>query len=333
MGVFLGLAGIVVLVYYTGFKPIAEALHKGGFALALLLLLYPLEILPRAYAWYIIFPLVPKPGYRFFLKGMWLGQSVNRLLPTASLGGDVVRARLLLLRRQPQAPVLASLIADKTAHATSTLTLLLAGLALLATRVSNPQLMWAMWISAFVLVVLIILFIRLQTSTRASVWLEKWQRKGQGVFSNAGDTARQVEQYLKELYRKPGLFTASVAVRVLYNAALAAEIYFAAALMQSPVSWAEALTLRLVSFSVRSMAFMIWGGLGVQEGAYALLSSFVGLTPGTLVALSLATRVREIGAAIPGVITWLAGEGKRFYHQSSGGNQASAATKQPYNVP
>jgi hypothetical protein len=81
--------------------------------------------------------------------------------------------------------------------------------------------------------------------------------------------------------------------------------------MHTPISIRDALTLRLVGFGIRSAAFFIWGGMGVQETIYALLSGIIGLSPASLIALSLVTRLREFVAAVPGIVLWLGRGGYR----------------------
>jgi len=311
-GIILGGCALLALVYWTGIDNIRKALSAGGPALLLLALLYPVEIFPRAIAWKWVYPTVKKGTYLTFLLGMWVGQSVNRLLPTASIGGDVVRGRLLILKDKKNTnDVVTSLIADKTAHAASTLLLLIFGLIMIMTRITDIKIIAGLIVACLALTAGIIFFIRVQRTSGVSTLLAKWTNEDDGLLSKAEQSAQEIEAKLEQIYAHPKKFIASVLLRVVSNTAMALEIWMAAWLMGAPVSLVEAVTLRIVSFGIRSMAFVIWGGLGIQEGAYALLSTFVGLSPGTLVAISLATRVREVTVAVPGLITWLTTEGLR----------------------
>src|SRR5699024_9600262 len=82
--------------------------------------------------------------------------------------------------------------------------------------------------------------------------------------------------------------------------------------MNTPISFVDAITVRLISFGVRSAVFFIWEGLGIQESMYALLSVVVGISPSALIIISLATRVQEIITAIPGAALWFRSEGYRI---------------------
>jgi hypothetical protein len=64
--------------------------------------------------------------------------------------------------------------------------------------------------------------------------------------------------------------------------------------------------LESLTYAMRSAAFFVPSGWGVQEGAYVVLGAMVGLSPGTALALSLAKRAREITIGVPALLTWQA---------------------------
>jgi glycosyltransferase 2 family protein len=59
-------------------------------------------------------------------------------------------------------------------------------------------------------------------------------------------------------------------------------------------------------YALRSAAFFVPSGWGVQEGAYVVLGAVVGLSPGTALALSLAKRAREVAIGVPALLIWQA---------------------------
>ncbi len=308
-GFFSGILVLLIVVSRTGLETISEAISQGGFALLLLAFIYPVELLPRTIAWKLVYPGLLFPIKKYFVLIMWYGQSINRLLPTATIGGDVVRGRMLFLKGEGKTDVVSSLIADKTSHALSILVLLIIGILLIAFRIQDLKIILGLAVSALILAIGIFYFIKIQKSSGVSKFVRKWGGNKNGLLSDTPEAIEKIEQTLSDIYEKPGRLTLSVLVRVLFHVALAFEIWFAAWLMGYDISAMEAITLRVVSFGVRSLAFFVWGGLGVQEGAYALLSAFAGLAPGTLIAISLATRVRELVVAMPGVAFWMVGEG------------------------
>ena len=62
---------------------------------------------------------------------------------------------------------------------------------------------------------------------------------------------------------------------------------------------------------VRAAAFVVPGGLGVQEGAYALLAALFGLPVEIAVALSLVKRARDLMIGVPALLAWQVGELRR----------------------
>src|SRR5260370_35838379 len=67
-----------------------------------------------------------------------------------------------------------------------------------------------------------------------------------------------------------------------------------------------------MALTIRSVAFPVPGGLGVQESGYVLVGNLLGIPGETAFALSLIARVRELGFGIPGLIGWQLIEGRRL---------------------
>jgi uncharacterized membrane protein YbhN (UPF0104 family) len=55
---------------------------------------------------------------------------------------------------------------------------------------------------------------------------------------------------------------------------------------------------------VRNAAFLVPGGLGVQEGGFVLIGALFGVPPKQAIALSLIRRVRDIVLGLPGLVAW-----------------------------
>lgn len=60
--------------------------------------------------------------------------------------------------------------------------------------------------------------------------------------------------------------------------------------------------LEAVVFTVRTTAFFIPAGLGVQEAGYVFLGAALGLGPETMIALALVKRARELSCGVPVLI-------------------------------
>jgi putative membrane protein len=310
LGVLLGLGILAASILMTDFSKIIQAIYKGGPKLLLLGLFYPIDLASRGYSWKFVYPHAREIRTRFFMMGMWFAQSINRLLPTATIGGVILRGRYLEKKGGDDADVLTSLVADKTVHGVATVVVLFFGLILVLTEPAGQEIIIILLCVALSLGVADYLFIRLQLSSKVSELLEKWSDKID-FLSNLTGRARETEKELDSIYENPGGFITAVAIRVGGDIALTAEVWVAAQIMHTPISIRDALTLRLVGFGIRSAAFFIWGGMGIQETIYALLSGLIGLSPASLIALSLVTRLREYVPAVPGIALWLGRGGLR----------------------
>jgi uncharacterized membrane protein YbhN (UPF0104 family) len=72
-------------------------------------------------------------------------------------------------------------------------------------------------------------------------------------------------------------------------------------------------------FTLRTAAFLIPGGIGVQEGAYVLLGPLFGLPAEAALALSLAKRARDLLVGGVAMAIWQIGETRAIFRQNSAG--------------
>jgi hypothetical protein len=62
--------------------------------------------------------------------------------------------------------------------------------------------------------------------------------------------------------------------------------------------------LKSLSSTLSDIAFIIPNSYGVQEGAYIALGALLGQPADVMLALSLATRIRELAVDLPGLLAW-----------------------------
>jgi uncharacterized membrane protein YbhN (UPF0104 family) len=82
------------------------------------------------------------------------------------------------------------------------------------------------------------------------------------------------------------------------------ETWVALQLMGAPVSLPAALVLESLSRGLRSVAFPVPSGLGVQEGGYIAFGGLLGIPSETALALSLVKRVPDLAIGLPGLLAW-----------------------------
>ena len=83
-----------------------------------------------------------------------------------------------------------------------------------------------------------------------------------------------------------------------------AEAWLALYLLRIPLPVASIIVIESLIYALRSVAFFVPSGWGVQEGGYVLLGTLVGLGPDAALALSLAKRARELAIGLPVLLLW-----------------------------
>ena len=69
----------------------------------------------------------------------------------------------------------------------------------------------------------------------------------------------------------------------------------------------------LVVVFLRGAAFFVPGGWGFQEGGFIVFGGLVGFPADFMLAVSLATRGRELLVSVPGLLAWQHIEGRSLW--------------------
>ena len=301
----LGLLLAIGLIAWQGLDEVVAVLAVGGWALVLLGPYQFVPIVLSMLSWRRLLAPQPHHGTGRLTAISWIGLSVNWLLPVAQIGGDLVRARLLILKGSNGAQTGASVVVDKTVQAATQAGFSLLGVILLLAVAGTHAL--AYWTGGFVLALSIGLYIfwRLQRASPVSRMTGFLQRlvPRSALLDNLPDGS-SIDSALDALYRRRRALTAAFLWRIVERFAKAGEVWLALWLMGHPVSLVEAIILESLTQAVRAAAFMVPAGVGVQEGGLVLIGSALGLSPDLSLALSLAKRFRELIVGLPGLLSW-----------------------------
>ena len=101
------------------------------------------------------------------------------------------------------------------------------------------------------------------------------------------------------------------------------EVWFALRFMGHEVSYATALVLESLGQAVRGAAFVVPGGIGVQEGGFVALCAVFGIPAPSAIALSLAKRFPEIVLGLPGLGVWQGLESRHLVVRRAQGRPVS----------
>jgi uncharacterized membrane protein YbhN (UPF0104 family) len=123
------------------------------------------------------------------------------------------------------------------------------------------------------------------------------------------ESAATLDAAIRDTYRRPRDVAAAVAILIAAQILLASEVVLAGSLMGHPIGIIEAILLKGIVTAIRGISFAVPAGLGVQEIGYIGLGKLLGLPEELMLAVSMATRIREVVPSIPFLIAWHRMEG------------------------
>jgi len=267
------------------------------------------------------------PVFGRLLWARWISEAINALLPVAQVGGDVVKARLIMRHEIPGATAGASVIADLTIGLFAQVVFTLMGLFLLAFHFGDGAHTW--WLLTGVIISLS-LFASFYAAQRLGILsglahvLEKLcSTYSGGTWAGLTGSAQAMETTLNGIYRRRLPVSICGMWRLLGWMAGAGEVWLALYFLGHPINLWEALMFESLGQAVRAAAFLVPGALGIQEGSFVLIGAMLGIGSETALALSLVKRVRELGLGLPGLVAWQFTNGKSLC-QKQKGNASSA---------
>ncbi|MSO77463.1 MAG: TIGR00374 family protein [Alphaproteobacteria bacterium] len=307
----LGLA--IALVVHEGADAVFGALASSWQGVLAVSLFHLLPMGFSALGWRaLVDPAVPR-GFLTLLWLRWIREGVDNLLPVAQIGGAVVGARLYAARGAGGSAAGAATIADMTMDTATQFVFTLMGIGLLAAggdqAAALPWLIGGLGVLGFALA----LFVTAQHAGLLRVvetglaWFVR-----RLAWAGADDWAGMHET-LRRTYRDRRRLALSFVHHMTSWIAGAGEIWIALHAMGHGVSVYDALILESLIHAVRSAAFPVPAGLGVQEGGFMLLAALIGVGPEAGLALSLIRRVRDVLLGVPALIAWQMAEGRRLW--------------------
>jgi putative membrane protein len=298
-----GLALISLLILSQDRAALTAALGLAGWGAAALGLAHLITLLADTLGWRALLP-SHRPGLMSLLSKRWIGASINGLLPVAQLGGEFIRARLLARSGTAGAAAGASVVVDLTAGLLTQA--LFAGLGLLLLhllgqsaglrQVAIGLALFGLLLAGFVAAQRYGLFALLARPVARLARDTAWRSLAGGAAALDAEIALR--------YRQGTALARCAGWRGLGWLAGALELWLAFLVLGRPIEFAQALALESLGQAVRSIGFLIPGGLGVQEGGILLGGVWLGLAPETVLAAALLKRAREIAYGLPGLLAW-----------------------------
>ena len=293
------------LVLLAGFIAVSDLEHVGdyfrllGWTAPAVLAPYVVIVLVDACGWRAMMPAEMRarvPLASLYLTRM-AGEAVNSVTPTATVGGEPVKAHLLRGFGVSGSEAVASVVLARTALVVSQAIFVAAGTTALFVYLGHTMVA-AGWFA--VLAVLVAAFawslVHLQQRGLAlAAWrlVQRIAPRSQ-VVARLEHGAATVDRHLDDFHRleRPA-FVRATALHLVAWVLGACEVQLMMWMIDAPVSFLEAFVIESLAQPIRAMAIVIPGALGVQEWGGMWLCTTLGMAEPAAVTLWLLKRGRE----------------------------------------
>ncbi len=316
----------VVLLERIGLRSIGENLARVGWAFPVLFAFQGAILILDTLGWRFTLPPDARTDRFSRMFGMRLaGDAINYLTPTAALGGEFVRYRLLA-RTHESSPALASVALLVINQFFSQVLFILAGAPFVYLALGHRALRWGGALASLGLLLVLLLgglvylgrrgdgLRRLRGVIRRFVGstgvaphprpLSNLERGGVSRGEVGDDAAwQQVDDNVFGAYRRrPGDMTLSILCFVAAWSIGIAECALILALLGVKAGWTTIVAIETLSVLVETALFFVPGKIGTQEGGKYFIFLSLGLNPATGFSFGLTRRVRELAWALTGLV-------------------------------
>jgi putative membrane protein len=312
---FAGAALFTGLLIREGAPQVARAVATAGWALlAVIAYHFLVPVFLDAVAWWVLFPKIERPRLLKIYWMRWIGESVSTLVPSAAVGGDIVRARLAAISGSTIATAAGTVLVDLTLGVFTQAAFTLLGVMLLVSATGQRNFVGPTLIGTIVGVAAVCGFYFVQRLGMFRFLARMIARLANSPeWQSLVQSGETLDQTIRTLYARRRAVIACCAWTIVSLVLNSGEIFIALWALNLHATITHATILQSTVLTVRNVAFAVPSGLGVQEGGYVLIGGLLGIDGTTALALSLIARVRELGFGIPGVIVWQLIEARRLW--------------------
>jgi putative membrane protein len=308
----LGVAAMIVIIVREGGPSILTLLGEAGWVL---LLLVPLHILPISLdvlGWRTLIDRLTRPPR--FTTLFWIAavrEAINRLLPVASIGGEIVGIRLLARDDVEGTVAAASVVVEVLLTLVSQYLFITLGVVLVLKATHGTRALDGLVLGLGIALAAITVMFALLRYGSVFERLEHWVQRMIGVSRGARLNWQQLDAIIRELCIARGRLAVTTFWQLAGFVASSLEVWLTLRWFGHPIDFGASIALESLTLAVRQFAFLVPAGLGVQEAGLIGFGSLFGLTPDVAVTLSLVKRMREILFGVPALASWQWSEGWR----------------------
>ena len=301
-----GAALFTALLIHQGASQVVAAVATAGWGLAAMIAYHLFApIFLDAVAWGLLFPSGHRPPLRKLFLMRWISEAVSALIPSAAVGGDIVRARLATLGGIPRAVSAASVLVDMTINLLAVAGYTLLGVVLLVGASGQTHFVIPTLLATAIALGACVLFYvaqRLGMFRFIAVIITRLARAQE--WQSLVASGENLDRTIQTLYGRRLGVLASAGASILAFVGGAGEVWIAMRALTLNALFLHALILHSLALAIRSAAFVVPAGLGVQEGGYVFVGRLLGIPGEAALALAVMARARELMLGIPGLIAW-----------------------------
>ncbi|HEY6515600.1 MAG TPA: lysylphosphatidylglycerol synthase domain-containing protein [Steroidobacteraceae bacterium] len=307
-----GLALLIALIMREG-SAILIPLARAGRVLLWLVPLHALPIFLDVLGWRVLIARwrESKLGTLFWIAT--IREGVDRLLPTANIGGALIGIRLLAERGVDRVSSAASVTTEVVLTVVSQYVFVLVGVLCLLRLTHTVRLADDVLIGLAATLPLVVLLAVLLRYGSVFGRLERLAVRllGDQALSFLAGQSANLDAAIRELCSDRPRLLAAVAWQVTSMVSGSLETWFALRWLGHPMPFGAAVALESLTMTVRNFVFLVPAGLGVQEASLVGFGALLGINGDLALALSLAKRMREILFGTPALLSWYWMEGRR----------------------
>jgi putative membrane protein len=315
-----GLIGIViltVLVVHQGLGEVMHVLGQAGFGLLWLVPFHIFPLLLDAQGWRVLLaPSDPQNRARlpFLLWIATVREAVNRLLPTANLGGEIIGIRLTKWRLDNGSAITASIIIEVLLTLVNQYIFTALGIVLLVAHTQATEQTWTILAGLALSLPMPIVFGALLRYGKVFERMEKFAERMLGDRAGLAGLfdGSSLDAEIRAIYARHGRLLLALVWQLSGYVLGAFETWLALYLLGHPVSVWAALAVEASTQAVRHIIFIVPAGLGIQEAGLVLFGQIVGIDSNVALSLSLAKRMREVLFGVPALLSWQFLEARRL---------------------
>jgi putative membrane protein len=292
-----GLVLFAVLLHEIGARTVVANVRTVSWGISLIVLQETLAIAANTLGWRYAFPWPPPPiGFLPLMAARLAGDAVNYVTPTATLGGEFVRVRLLR-ERIPTTAVVASVAIAKLTQTVGQIAFVVVGFLFVLDDTPLPaSLRHGLMIGIFVLTVLACMMLAMQRRGLFAPLLRALHAMGLPEYSpGIAGRVQRLDDEIARFYQQAGWGFVRSSLCFFVGWALGVlEAYLILFFLRLPVSLAMAVAVEVFSTAIDAMLFFVPGKVGTQEGGKVLIFTLLGLDAAKGLSFGILRRIREL---------------------------------------